>query len=132
MKQTKSLDTIEKLRSLFARYGLPLQIVTDNGPQFISEEFKTFQKLNQVKYTLCPPYHPASNGFAEKYVQTFKRMFGKMEPRVFAHKVAKVLFDYGNAPHSTTGISPAELFLIRAPRTQISLFKPCLQWKVQK
>ena len=132
MKQTKSLDTIEILRSLFARYGLPLQLVTDNGPQFISEEFKTFLKLNQVKHTLCPPYHPASNGLAEKYVQTFKRMFGKMEPQVsLQHRVAKVLFNYRNVPHSTTGISPAELFLKRAPRTQISLVKPCLQRKVE-
>jgi hypothetical protein len=133
MRQTKSSDMIEILRTLFARYGLPLHVVSDNGPQFISEEFREFLRLNQVKHTLCPPYHPSSNGLAEKYVQTFKRMFGKLDPKdSVQHRVSTVLFNFRNIPHSTTGISPAELFLKRAPRTPLSLVKPCLQRKVEK
>ncbi len=132
MRQTKSSDTIDVLRSLFSRYGLPEQVVSDNGPQFTSEEFQSFLRLNQVKHTLCPPYHPASNGLAEKYVQTFKRMFRKNNSQdSLKCKVAKVLFSYRNMPHTTTGLTPAELFLKRAPRTALSLVKPCLQKKVE-
>ena len=132
MRQTKASDTIEVLRTLFARYGLPVQVVSDNGPQFISEEFREFLRLNNVKHTLCPPYHPSSNGLAEKYVQTFKRLFGKTSTELsLKHRVAKVLFNYRNVPHTTTGISPAELFLKRSPRTHLSLVKPCLQRKVE-
>ena len=64
--------TVTQLRQLFAAYGLPESVVLDNRPQFTSEEFETFLKLNCVKHVLCPPYHPASDGLAEKNVQTLK------------------------------------------------------------
>ena len=60
------------LRSLFASHGLPLQIVSDNGPQFVSAEFAEFLERNGVKHVRCAPYHPASNGLAERFLRTFK------------------------------------------------------------
>ena len=56
--------TIEVLRVMFAAYGLPDQIVSDNGPQFISSEFATFLKQNGVKHIRSAPYHPSTNGLA--------------------------------------------------------------------
>ena len=53
-------------------YGLPEQIVTDNGPQFTSDEFATFLKENGIKHIRSSPYHPLSNGAAERFVRTFK------------------------------------------------------------
>ena len=92
MTSTTAADTIEVLRTCFARYGLPLEIVSDNGPQFVAQEFKDFLRNNGVKQTLCPPYHPASNGLAEKHVQTFKRMLKKCVPsQSLPHKIADVL-----------------------------------------
>ena len=35
-------DVVSALSSLFVRYGLPVEIITDNGPQFCAEEFKGF------------------------------------------------------------------------------------------
>ena len=63
---------IEEFKNLFARFGLPLHCVTDGGPQFRSVEFHTFLEKNGVRHTYAPPYHPASNGAAENFVQTFK------------------------------------------------------------
>lgn len=86
-----------------------------------------------IKHTLCPPYHPASNGLAEKHVQTFKRMFIKYEgSQQLPQKMADILFRYRNLPHTTTGKTPAELFLGRTPRTVLSLVKPCLQRRVEQ
>ena len=59
-----SLKTIEGLRSLFARYGIPEEVVSDNGQQLASVEFSQFSKQNRVRFTRVPPYHPASNGAA--------------------------------------------------------------------
>ena len=72
-----SLKTIEVLRSLFARYGIPEEVVSDNGPQLASEEFSQFLKQNGVKFIRVPPYHPASNGAAERSVQTAKTVLTK-------------------------------------------------------
>ena len=77
MVSITSLKTIEVLRSLFARYGIPEEVVSDNGPQLASEEFSQFLKQNGVKFTRVPPYHPASNGAAERSVQTAKTFLTK-------------------------------------------------------
>ena len=65
MNSTTTQKTITELRKLFSAYGLPLQLVSDNGPQFISEDFAQFMKSNGIKHTRCAPYHPASNGAVE-------------------------------------------------------------------
>ena len=79
MSTTVAEATISGLRLLFLRFGLPVQIVSDNGPQFTSHKFKVFLEKNGIKHTSSPPYHPASNGLAERHVQTFKHMFKKTD-----------------------------------------------------
>ena len=69
MNSTTSSRTIQVLRQLFAAYGLPQQLVTDNSPHFTSD---VFVKRNGIKYSHCTPYHPASNGEAERFVRAFK------------------------------------------------------------
>ena len=95
---------------------MPHEVVSDNGPQFASEECKTFLSRNRIKLTLVPPYYPASNGLAERHVRTFKGMYkaygGK---RSVQHRVADILFRYRNTPHSTTSKTPAELFIKGSP-----------------
>ena len=56
MTTTTATATINVLRAVFARYGLPHEVVSDNGPQFISEEYQTFLEMNRIKITLIPPY----------------------------------------------------------------------------
>ena len=66
--------TIEELRMLFATHGLPEQLVSDNGSQLTSEEFITFMRNNGIKNIKSAPYYPATNGGAERFVQTFKQV----------------------------------------------------------
>ena len=73
MSSTTTSKTVEVLQVLFAKYGLPEQLVSDNGPQFTSEDFAYFMKANGIKHIRSAPYHPSSNGLAERFVQTFKR-----------------------------------------------------------
>ena len=70
---TMASRTIEVMRRVFSFHGIPRRLVTDNGPQFRSVEFQEFMKGNGVKHQLTPPYHPSSNGQAERAVQIFKR-----------------------------------------------------------
>ena len=68
-----STTTINKLRHLFSIHGLPQIIVSDNGTCFTSDEFRQFMENNGVRHIKSAPYHPATNGLAERAVQTFKR-----------------------------------------------------------
>ncbi|KAL5496662.1 hypothetical protein EMCRGX_G012995 [Ephydatia muelleri] len=80
MSTTTSLATVAELTRLFASYGIPQQLVSDNGPQFTSGEFKEFLRTNGVRHIQIAPYHPSSNGAAERFVRTFKEAMQKMLP----------------------------------------------------
>ncbi|CAB4041966.1 PREDICTED: uncharacterized protein K02A2.6-like, partial [Paramuricea clavata] len=124
--------TIDRLRTIFARYGVPAQVVTDNGPQFTSAEFQLFLKTNGIKHITTAPFHPATNGQAERFVQSFKHAMKceKQSASQLKTNMAKFLLAYRNTPHSTTGESPSVLFLGRPLRTRLDLVKPDLQRKV--
>ena len=132
MHSTTSTKTIEVLRHFFASYGLPESIVSDNGPQFTSSEFKVFCKSNGINQILVPAYHPASNGAAERSVQILKKAFLKHifaednQQMTLAHKLDNFLLMYRNTPHSVSGRTPSELFLQRQVRTRFTLLKPNL------
>jgi transposase InsO family protein len=73
MKSTTADATIDKLQELFSSWGHPETIVSDSGPQFISDSFKQFCVRNGIVHLLSAPYNPSSNGLAERSVQSFKR-----------------------------------------------------------
>ena len=140
MTSTSAKSTIDQLRVWFAAYGLPEEVVSDNGPQFIASEFVDFLKQNGVKQTLAAPYHPSSNGAAERTVQTLTQALQKEAERVrrgapkrsLKHQLANCLFQYRNTPHSVTGVTPAELFLKCKPCTKFSVLKPNMEMHIQQ
>jgi len=67
-----SAITIDQMRSSFAAFGLPEILLTDNGTNFTSAEFKEFFKANGIRHTRMKLYHSASNCLAECAVQSFK------------------------------------------------------------
>ena len=95
----------------------------------ISEQFCT---KNGIKHTTTSPYHPASNGLAERAVQTFKSGLKKMQKGTLDEKIARFLFHYRITPQTTTGISPSELFLGRKLRSRFDLLHPDLATKVER
>lgn len=72
LKESSTESTIPILQTIFATFGLPTKIVTDNGAQFTSHKFQHFCKLNGIIHKRSAPFHPASNGQAERYVQIIK------------------------------------------------------------
>lgn len=66
MKKTTSDRIVKSLHRMFATHGLPLQIVTDNGPQFISNEFKDFMEQEDIEHSRVTPLWPQANGEVER------------------------------------------------------------------
>ena len=81
---------------------------------------------------LTAPYHPQSNGLAERMVQAFKGGMKKLSEGTIDLKLARFLFNYRITPHSTTGMSPSELMFGRQLHTRFDLLQPQLNSKVFK
>ena len=133
MQSTTTEKTIDVLSELFARTGLPKQIVSDNGPQFIAEEFQRFTKANGIQHIKSAPYHPATNGLAERFVQTFKNGLkaARYEKLSLKRKLNNFLLAYRRTSHGTTGESPALLMYGREIRSRMDMIRPDLRATVQ-
>ena len=127
VNSSSSQFTIEKMRATFAILGLPQILVTDNGPQFTSSEFSQFTKSNGIKHITSSPYHPSTNGLAERSVQTFKEGMKKQKTSTIETRVSRFLFAYCNTPHSTTIVSPAMSMFNRQLRSHLDLLKPDIE-----
>ena len=123
MSSMTSLKTIKVLRTLFALYLIPEEMVLDNGPQLASEEFTQLMKQNVFRSSRVPLYHRASNGAAGRSVQTSKAVLtkqvlnGKANTLSLKHRlVANFLILNSSTPQIVTGQSPTELCLERQIR----------------
>lgn len=126
MKTTTAEATANAMHNIFARYGLPKQIVSDNGPPFQSAKYEGFLRQNGIQKMLVSPYHPSSNGLAGQFVQTFTCSLesSASDPScTLQQRIQNFLLSYRSTQHATTGSSPAIQFLQRELRTRLSLVR---------
>ena len=95
---------------------------------------RDFLRSKEIKHILSAPYHPASNGEAERAVKTFKQSMkaAKGDPGTQNQKITSFLLSYRTTPHTTAGYTPAELLMNRRLRTRLDLLRPDLRKKVAK
>lgn len=130
MKSCDAESVFDKLRIAFGTFGLPHQLVSDNGPPFNSFRYIRLCKCNGIEPLNSPVYYPKANGTAERNVETVKQNFKKsLENKILSvteiHRhIQNFLFVYRNTPNSVTQISPANLLLKQSPRTILSQIKP--------
>ena len=80
---------------MFSRFGLPQVMVTDNGTCFTSYDFMEFARCNHIRHLTTAPYHPSSNGLAERVVQTFKLGMKKQANGTLQTKMSRFLSTIG-------------------------------------
>uniref|UniRef100_A0A3P9K7U7 Gypsy retrotransposon integrase-like protein 1 n=1 Tax=Oryzias latipes TaxID=8090 RepID=A0A3P9K7U7_ORYLA len=126
LPDTKSSTVIKKLKAHFARYGIPNIVVSDNGPQYSSQEFQRFSLRWEFEHKTSSPGFPQSNGKAESAVKTAKRLLHKAKASGLDPYLA--LLDHRNTPSQGLYSSPAQRLLSRRTWTLLpvkpSLLKP--------
>eukprot|EP00731_Ephydatia_muelleri_P031380 Em0022g894a len=131
VSSTSSQQVIRVLRQVFSCHGLPEVLVSDNGTAFTSTEFQTFVQRNGFRHIRSAPYHPATNGLAERAVQTVKNALRKTSGDIDTC-LSRFLFQYRLTPSSTTGRSLAELLLGRKPCSHLDFIFPAVERHVTK
>ena len=93
--------------------------------------FKNFARVDDKRHITGAPYHPTTNGLAETLVQSFKHAVKADKSNgTVQHKIDRFLLSYRAAPHSTTGVSPAQLLFQRNLKVRLDLIKRNLNRQV--
>jgi len=119
----RSTETVKKcLRSVFTRFGIPKLLVSDNAPEFVSEELVRWLNSQGIQKMESPPYFPRSNGNAERAVRTVKdglKAWKLSKTHIpFTEYLKRLLFHH-RVSTTTKGKSPAEWMLGRTPRIPV-------------
>ncbi|XP_045187538.2 uncharacterized protein K02A2.6-like [Mercenaria mercenaria] len=127
VEQTRSTSgrvTCEKLRGIFATYGVPARLESDNGPPFNSVEFKEFSQEMGFYHHRVTPEHPRANGEAERFMKVLNKTekIAHIEKRSSYSAIQQMLMGYRSTPHPATGYSPYEAMMKRSVRTLLDHF----------
>jgi len=104
---------------VFCRFGIPMEIMSDRGPQFESVEFRNFCANLGIRQLFSTPYHHQANGMVERLnrsILNILRMYIKDDQLDWDTHLPATLFAYRTSVHSVTGKSPFEFIQVRRPR----------------
>ena len=123
----------EELMKLFARVGVPEEILTDQGSNFTSKLLVELYRMLHVHPIRTSPYHPQTDGLVERFNQTLKAMLRKAatsEGKDWDKVLPYLLFAYREVPQASTGFSPFELLYGRAVNGPLDVLRQA--WEVTK
>lgn len=133
MKNIDAEHVAEHLVEVFSRVGIPQEILTDQGSNFMSQLLKEVYNLLHVSPIRTSPYHPQTDGLVERFNQTLKTMLrksAKEDGKDWDKLLPYILFAYREVPQSSTGFSPFELLFGRQVRGPLDILKE--NWEAQE
>lgn len=116
LSDTTAERVVAHVKAMFSRHGIPMTVISDNGPQFTSKCFKDFAEKYGFNHITSSPLYPQSNGLAEKGVQIVKRLLKKAADNTEDPYLA--ILNYRASPLEN-GLSPAEMLMNRKLRTRL-------------
>lgn len=121
MNETNTPATIKALERIFHKLGWVTSIKHDNGPQFISNEFKTWMENNRIASHPTTPRNAQENGLVERQMAGIGRAMkiAKLEKKKFTQALEDYVDAYNSWPHSVTGIPPRDLLYGRVVRGEL-------------
>jgi len=125
LNNTLASTVILKLKSHFARYSCPDQVVSDDGPQFDCQEFRKFAEASDFEHTPSSPGNSKANGQAESAVKTAKSLLLKaLDSGNYPYMA---ILDYRNTPTQGMDSSPVQRLMNRRTKTVLPTSRALLQ-----
>ena len=121
LKTVTSEKIIEAMDHRFTTHGYPVSMKADNGPQFISQMFEEYLNENGIQHRRTTPLWPQANGEVERQNSTLIKSMkiAQAQGQDWRKELNKFLMAYRTTPHTTTGVTPAELMFRRKIRTKM-------------
>ena len=126
MKGIDTIECAEELVNIFSRIGIPQEILSDRGSQFVSDLMREISRLLSVRQLQTTPYHAQCNGLVERWNGTLRRMLQKMaaeRPSDWDRYIPALLFSYREVAQASLGFSPFELVYGRSVRGPMSVLR---------
>ena len=126
MKGIDTIECAEELVNIFSRIGIPQEILSDRGSQFVSDLMREISRLLSVRQLQTTPYHAQCNGLVERWNGTLRRMIQKMaaeKPSDWDRYIPALLFSYGEVAQASLGFSHFELVYGRSVRGPMSVLR---------
>ena len=118
---------IEAYLELFATFGVPRELSSDGGPEYVAKSFKQFLRTYDVRHRQSSAYHPQSNGRAEVTVKTMKRLLSDnidQSGKLNTDAITRAMLQIRNTPERDSGLSPAQILFGRTLRDTLPLVPP--------
>ena len=125
LPRVDAATTCNALLEVFARFGIPKEVLSDNGSNFVAQLAEEFMKMFKVHHIRTSPFHPQTNGMLERSHQTMKKTLDKLgsSTKNWDEYLAPTLMALRTAPHAALGMSPFQLLFGREARTPISVLR---------
>jgi len=126
IKRHTAEDIANALPQIFAHFGFPDKILSDQGTEFMSELVQHFVHQFDITQIRCSPYHPETNGSCKRFHRTLKSMIRAMVDDFSESRcecLPWTLFAYRKVPVETLGFSPFELMHGYSVRGPLALFQ---------
>ncbi|XP_040209167.1 uncharacterized protein LOC120940401 [Rana temporaria] len=123
----------DALLGIFTRVGFPAELISDQGPQFMSDLMQALCLKIQMTHIVASAYHPQTNGLCERFNGTLKQMlctFVHSQGKDWERYLPHLLFAYREVPQESTGFSPFELLYGRRVRGPLDLIRETWEGKI--
>ena len=125
--ETTATGVAGKLMEVFARFGLPSVLVSDNGPKFIAGEMEQFLKQLGIQHVKESPRYPQSNGTVDRQHRILRERRKGLRPSIpFHRRLQQTQMDIPNSTNRMLGTIPAEALFQRIIHTRIPSYSPPL------
>ena len=124
---TAATTVIKKIEKVFAIFGTPYSVRSDNGPPFNSNEFKEFSKYMGFEHRKITPYWPQANGEAERFMRNISKVMraAKVERMPWEEEMTKFLRTYRATPHCSTGVASSALLFKNSSTSRLPRPSKC-------